>query len=131
MQPLCRSLNDSGDSMRVTLTKVTRVAFTIASLLFASWLHAQTTTTLVGGVTDPSGGGIANAQVIATNSGTHFSRSAQTNAEREYRFDFLPIGNYTVEFSASGFKKSIRNDIELTVNVTTRVDSRLEVGAIS
>jgi hypothetical protein len=85
----------------------------------------------VGGVTDPSGAFITNAQVTATNIGTHFSRTVQTNGEGEYRLDFLPIGSYTVEFSAPGFKKSIRNDIVLTVNVTTRVDSKLEVGPTS
>jgi hypothetical protein len=94
-------------------------------------LHAQTTTTLFGTVTDRSGGVVPSATVTATNSGTNFSRTAQTNASGEYRIEFLPIGDYSVEVAAQGFKKSIHKGIVLEVNVTARADATLDVGTLT
>src|SRR5579872_171467 len=80
-------------------------------------LCAQTTTTLYGSVTDKSAAVVPGAKVTATNIGTNQSRTAETNSEGQYRFDFLPIGSYTVEVSASGFKKFLQKNVTLDVNV--------------
>ncbi len=68
-------------------------------------VSAQTTTTLYGTVTDKSGAIVPGAQVTATNVGTNQSRTAQTGTEGEYRFDFMPVGAYTVEVTATGFQE--------------------------
>jgi hypothetical protein len=94
-------------------------------------LNAQTTTTLYGTVTDKSGASVPGAQVTATNVGTNQSRTAQTNAVGEYRFEFMPIGSYTVEITAQGFKKSVHKDLILEVNVATRADAAMDVGTIT
>ena len=92
---------------------------------------AQTTTTLLGTVTDKSGAVVPNADVTATNTGTNLARTAKTNSQGEYRIDFLPIGDYNVEVSANGFKKSLQKGITLQVNVTARADAALDVGALT
>ncbi len=108
-----------------------RMKLVLTMLLMASYVSAQTTTTLYGTVTDKTGATVPNVQVTATNTGTNFTRSAQTSAEGAYRIEFLPVGDYVVEVSASGFKKFLQKNIVLQVNVAARVDALLDVGAMS
>jgi len=100
-------------------------------LFAASFLNAQTTTTLLGTVSDKSGAIVPGAEVTAANTGTNLVRATKTNAQGEYRIDFLPIGEYNVEVSADGFKKFLQKGITLEVNVTARVDAPLEVGSLT
>ena len=107
-----------------------RNTFVVA--LFAGLLaHAQTTTTLLGTVTDKTGGVVPGAEVTATNTGTNQTRTAQTSPQGEYRIDFLPIGEYTVEVSASGFKKFVQKAVVLEINVASRVNAQLDVGQLT
>ncbi len=100
-------------------------------LLTAPFLSAQTTTTLYGTVIDRSGAVVPNAQVTAQNLGTNLTRTAQTNAEGQYRMEFLPIGNYAVEVTGAGFKKFVQKGITLEVNVNARADATLDVGTVT
>lgn len=104
---------------------------TLVLLLLAVSAAAQTTTTLLGTVTDKTGAVVPGAQVVATNTGTNLTRTTQTNQQGEYRMEFMPIGDYTVEVSANGFRKSVQNGVTLEINIPTRVDARLDVGQLS
>ncbi|HWC18673.1 MAG TPA: carboxypeptidase-like regulatory domain-containing protein, partial [Terriglobales bacterium] len=75
-----------------------------ALLLTVASFGQVTTTNIVGTVTDSSGAAIPSAQVTATNTGTGYTRNTQTGAQGEYHLEFLPVGNYTVDISANGFK---------------------------
>lgn len=100
--------------------------------LGAMALYAQiTTTTISGTVSDPTGAAIVNAQVAASNIGTGLVRTAVTNAQGEYRIDLLPVGEYQVEVSANGFKKSKQTGIVLEVSRTSRVDATLSLGSVN
>jgi hypothetical protein len=81
-----------------------------ALLLPAASFGQVTTTNMIGTVTDASGATVPGAQVTVTNTGTGYSRNVQSGAQGEYRLEFLPIGNYTVQISASGFKKVVRTE---------------------
>ncbi len=99
-------------------------------LLLISMAAAQiTTTTIVGTVTDNTGAIIPNAQVTARNTGTNFARTAQTDAQGQYRIEFLPVGNYVVEVTAPGFNKFVRSGIVLAIGQTARIDAPLKVGS--
>src|ERR1022692_4680135 len=100
-------------------------------LIAAPFLAAQTSTTLYGTVTDRSGALVPGAQVMAKNLGTNLTRTAQTNAEGQYHLEFLPIGSYSVEVTATGFKKFVQKGITLDVNVNARVDAPLDVGTVT
>ncbi len=104
---------------------------TLVLLLLAASAAAQTTTTLLGTVTDKTGAVVPGAQVVATNTGTNLTRTTQSNSQGEYRMEFMPIGDYTVEVSANGFRKSVQNGVTLEINLPTRVDARLDVGQLS
>jgi hypothetical protein len=103
----------------------------VLCLLLAPLAHAQTTTTLFGTVSDKTSAVLPGVDVTAVNIGTNFSRTAQTNAQGEYRMEFMPVGEYSLEVSAKGFKKSVQKGIVLQVSVPARVDVQLEVGSIT
>jgi hypothetical protein len=91
----------------------------------------QTTGSLIGTVKDAQGALITTATVKATNVDTGFSRSAPANSYGEYRIDYLPVGSYTVEATATGFERFIQKNIALDVNQTLAVNLILAVGAAS
>src|ERR1700676_5290543 len=90
-----------------------------------------TTTTLFGQATDTSGAAVAGAQATATNQNTGFARSAQSNGDGEYRIEFLPVGNYSLEITADGFKKFAQTGIVLNVSQASRADASLQIGAVT
>ena len=105
------------------------VVIVLLGLAIPGALPAQvTTTTLFGRVTDSTGAAIARALVTATNKDTNLTRTEQTNTEGEYRMELLPVGNYSLEVSTTGFKRLVRTGIVLELNVPTRVDVAMELG---
>lgn len=96
-------------------------------------IFAQTSSTgaLTGTVTDPSGAVISGATVTATNVGTGQSRSTTTDSSGSYKFGLLPPGNYSLKFSASGFKTADVPSVTVSVAETPVLNKALEVGAQS
>jgi Carboxypeptidase regulatory-like domain len=92
--------------------------------------HAQQTTgSIVGTVKDQTGAVVSATTVKATNVETGFSRSAPTNGYGEYRIDYLPVGGYTVEMEAPGFRRFVQQNIALNVDQTLTLEIALTVGA--
>ena len=107
-------------------------SWVLAVLMFASVasIYAQQTTgSIVGTVKDQTGAVVNAATVKATNVETGFSRSAPTNGYGEYRIDYLPVGAYTVELEATGFRRFVQQNIVLNVDQTLTVEITLTVGA--
>jgi Carboxypeptidase regulatory-like domain len=94
---------------------------------------AQTTTAvIVGTIADSSGSPVSGAGVTARNTETGLTRTVTTGADGNFRLEFLPVGNYVIDVTAtSGFKKASRTGIVLAVGDTSRVDITLEVGAVT
>src|SRR5690349_19369392 len=91
----------------------------------------QTAGNILGAVTDPSGAGIPAATVHCISELTGETHVASTLPNGDYVCAALPIGQYRVEVSAQGFKKSVRQGITLEVNQNARVDVHLEIGQLS
>jgi hypothetical protein len=87
--------------------------------------------TLVGTVTDQTGGVVANAKVTITETNTGVSRNANTNDSGNYSVPNLPPGTYSVTAEQTGFKKATRASIDVLVDTTTRVDLVLTPGQIT
>jgi len=87
--------------------------------------------TLLGTVTDSSGGVVGAAKVTVAEVNTGISRSGRTNESGNYTFSTLTPGQYSVDIEAVGFKKETRKDIDLIVNTSTRVDVQLQPGSVS
>jgi hypothetical protein len=95
-------------------------------------LGAQTTAgSIVGTVTDPSGAIIAGAAITITNMGTNIAVKTTTDASGEYVLTPLEVGKYSVAVEATGFKRSVRSDIQVNVQDRVRVDAKLEVGQVT
>jgi len=94
----------------------------------AGW--AQTTGTIRGTVTDPSGAVVPGANVTATQSDTHVSRAVTTNESGDYEFPALPVGHYTLAVQAAGFKIALLS-IEVRLGHVSAVDVKLELGAVA
>ena len=89
------------------------------------------TGTLLGNVRDESGGAVPGATITLTEVQTSISRTAVSNETGNYTFTSLPPGVYRVEGELQGFKKFVREGVEVRVNTTVRVDVPLSVGALT
>jgi hypothetical protein len=109
-------------------------ALTVAVSLCAIPSHAgaqAVTGTLLGNVTDSSGGAVPGVTVTATEAETNITRNTVTNDAGRYIFSSLVNGRYTVTAELQGFKKVVHQNIKVDVNTTIRVDMMLEVGAMT
>ena len=94
--------------------------------------RAQAVTgTLLGNVTDASGGAVPGATVTAVETQTNISRTAVTNEAGNYIFSSLRNGTYSVEAELTGFRKVMRQNVRVDVNTTMRVDLTLELGSMN
>ena len=104
------------------------LAFT---LLAATGLPAQESRgTIRGRITDPSGAVAAGARVEAANMDTGVKVPAASNTEGNYEIPYLLAGRYRLTVDLAGFKKSVRDDIELRINDRLTVDFSLELGTV-
>src|SRR5258706_4846680 len=111
-----------------------KIKFAALALLLAVPLAvvAQVTTaTIVGTITDPGGAIMPGATVTARNLDTGLTRTVISGEDGNYRVEFLPVGNYALEVTTSGFKKAYLSNIVLQINDPTRVDVALTVGQVT
>ncbi len=101
--------------------------FTLA--LAASLIHSQDfRSTLQGTVSDPSQASVANASITLRNIDTGQDRTANTDPDGFYIFQFLPPGNYELTIKAAGFRTSVEKGINLALTQTLRKDVALQLG---
>ncbi|MBV9035059.1 MAG: TonB-dependent receptor [Acidobacteriaceae bacterium] len=84
-----------------------------------------------GRVTDPSGASIAGAQVKITNADTQQVRQTTTDSDGRYQLPNLPVGNYQLEVSTSGFKTYVQQGIVLEVGQNISNNVTMQIGAVS
>ncbi len=99
------------------------------ALLLAGGCLAQDTGTIYGTVTDPSGAGVAGAQVKAVLIERGTARNTTTGATGEYVFSLMPIGKYEIQVTAAGFQQFRRESITLNANENVRADAALTLGS--
>ena len=84
--------------------------------------------TIVGTITDPSGGLVPNVTIAITHTDTGTVHVFSTNEAGQYVAPDLQIGHYNVKASASGFKASEQKDIVLNVGDRIRIDFQMQLG---
>ncbi|MEJ7605954.1 MAG: carboxypeptidase-like regulatory domain-containing protein [Bryobacteraceae bacterium] len=89
------------------------------------------TSTITGRVTDSSSAVVPNVNVTVTQKSTNFTSAAVTNEEGIFRVPSLQPGAYRVTFEAGGFKRTVRDDVELRAGDTQAIDSTMQVGQVS
>jgi hypothetical protein len=122
-----------GTSGPIKLWHLSLAVLLAASILgFSSQVRGQAVNaTLLGTVTDSSGGAAANVKMTITETNTGIGRSSQTNESGNYVFPDLPPGTYAVTAELSGFKRASRVAIDVIVNTSQRVDLVLQPGNVS
>src|SRR5690348_5562169 len=102
-------------------------------LTFAALLGAQTVAGSINGtVVDSSGAVIPGAKLHLVETSTNAARDAQTGAQGLFRFPGLQPGNYALTITATGFKQSTVNAIQLTAGETRDLGkTALQVGNVS
>ncbi|MBB5055964.1 hypothetical protein HDF16_000633 [Granulicella aggregans] len=100
-----------------------------ASCLLPNLAGAQTVDGAVTGqVTDASGAAIPGATVTVTNTATGVSTPVQTNKDGIYSARFLPIGQYKISTTATGFAEKQTAPFPLEINQTVKINTVLAVG---
>src|SRR5271166_1174048 len=95
--------------LRTTGLRTALLALVSACAMFAQ----RDLATLVGTVTDPSGGVVANAKVTITETDTNQSYNITTNGRGEFVRPALKAATYTISVTAPGFKKAEQKDLVL------------------
>jgi hypothetical protein len=86
---------------------------------------------ITGIVKDSQGAVIPGAPVEALNLGTNDISRTSTNEAGYYAFPVLPIGTYRVTAAPAGFKKAVRDNLELRVGDKVQQDFNVELGAVT
>lgn len=106
-----------------------RVALLLAAC--ASYIWAQSFTgSILGTVKDASGALVPGAKVDVTNVDTNLRAQETSGSDGFYRANSLPPGNYRVEVTANGFKKAVREGLNLQITQQLQVDISLTVGEV-
>ncbi|MGB6460574.1 MAG: carboxypeptidase regulatory-like domain-containing protein [Candidatus Acidiferrum sp.] len=106
--------------------------FLVLAVLLASvpCLRGQVAANFTGVVTDTSGASIAAATVKVTNVETGAVRSSVTDDAGRYQVLALPVGEYEIRVSKSGFEEEVRSGLHLAVGQEAAVDLTLHVGEV-
>ena len=103
-----------------------------ALLLGTATLHAQTFRGgIQGAVVDETGAALPGATVTAANTGTGLTRTVQTDSSGNYFFSELPLGDYNVTATLTGFKTQTVKGVHVEVSASQRVNLELATGSLS
>jgi hypothetical protein len=89
-----------------------------------------TTGTIEGTVADQTGGFLPGAEVTIKNVETGLVRTVFTSDRGRFEAPNLPVGEYEVTVSLSGFTTSVRRGIDLAVGRTVLLTFSLQVGTL-
>src|SRR5713226_8848854 len=85
-----------------------------------------------GSVTDPQGAVVLGASIKAVSKDTNQEYAAETDSAGLFRLSLLPPGTYRLEIAKQGFRKTVLDNIEVTVGADRRLAPiRLEIGEVS
>src|SRR6185369_7942061 len=99
-------------------------------LLLCGTLLAQTSASISGTVTDPSGAAVADADVTAINLGTGAERSGTSNATGFYTIPSLAPGDYSVNVRKEGFRTAEFKRLPLSVAQALVLNVGLPLGTV-
>src|SRR5271165_2465730 len=85
---------------------------------------------IVGTVTDASGAAVPKAKVTITDTNKGVSVTATTNESGFYTQGHLIAGAYEVRIEANGFQTFVQQNVAVTVDSTSEVSPRLNIGAV-
>ena len=112
--------------MRVLVVLV-GILVTSASPAFAQFDSAQVS----GVIRDTTGAVLPGVDVTLVAEGTGLERRAVSNEAGLYTFPNVPVGDYRVTATLSGFQPAARTGVQVNAGVNIRVDIQLQLGALT
>ncbi len=103
-------------------------AFGVTSALAQS---QASTGQIVGTVRDPQGAALPNASVTVNNTATGLTQTLTTNQDGLFRAVLLPVGDYTVKVSSTGFGQFTQSGYKVEVGSTLDANITLQVDAVN
>lgn len=120
--------SDRHRPVSIGIVATTTIALFILAGFCLTATAQQITAAMAGTVKDPQGEVVAGATVKATNVATGFTRATTSGSDGSYRVDYLPVGTYSLDVEAPGFKKFVQQNLVLTVDQTQTLNVTLSVG---
>jgi hypothetical protein len=125
-------------TIRMTGTgSTTMLRATLSTVIFAGWVlflspeaafpQGETTSAIIGQVSDASGAAVPGATVTVTNKETGLRRSASTDGSGRFNFPQLKPGAYSVKVEAEGFETQQNDAVSASLGQKQTVDFRLKV----
>ena len=100
----------------------------IVLLMVSAAVAQESTGTISGAATDPSGAVVPQAEIIVTNVQTGVERNVRSNSGGLFVLTNLAVGNYTLTAKATGFKNFEATQIRLDVNDRLVIPVHFEIG---
>lgn len=112
------------------------MVFVIAALVFFQLAlpsvsgQSGSTGTLTGVVQDQNGASLPGVVIVLKNAATGATRTVNTNEEGRWTVPALPVGTYEITYELAGFKKLLREKVEVEASVPRTLEDKLEVGEV-
>ena len=86
---------------------------------------------ILGRVSDPSGGVMAGVTVTATKTGGGLQPMVATSsADGTYEFPNIPIGTYSVKYELTGYRTAVRENIGINIGFNAVINVQLELATL-
>lgn len=93
-------------------------------------LYAQSSASVSGTVTDPTGAVIPGAQIVLTNTDTNVATKTATNGSGAYSITGIVPGNYSIKVTRDGFETATEKSIVLQVGQAALFNFKLVPGQV-
>ena len=103
------------------------LGFVVLLLVSVSACFAQSTATLAGTVTDPTGAVVPNASVKVRSLATNVLRETVSDSAGNYVVPSLQPGDYEIRTTAAGFGTSVIKSVTLLVDQSVTANVKLNV----
>ncbi|MEK6281479.1 MAG: carboxypeptidase-like regulatory domain-containing protein [Acidobacteriota bacterium] len=124
----CNGLQTPG---RASLIIVALAAvFSLMLLPSTAMGQSGATGTLSGIVQDPNGASMPGVSVMVRSIATDASRTVTTNGDGRWTIPGLSVGTYQVTYELSGFKKLVRDGIDVEASIPRTLEDKLEIGEV-
>jgi hypothetical protein len=116
-----------------TMRRSTLAIFVVVALFYfllpeVTFAQGETTSAIIGQVSDASGAAMPGATVTVTNKETGLRRSASTDDSGRFTFSQLKPGAYAVKVAAEGFETQQNDAVSSALGQKQTVDFRLKIG---
>jgi len=107
-----------------------RFKLVLCCLICATAWSQEFRATITGRIVDSQNAVVVGARITATRIATGAKSETTSGADGGYTIPFLTPGTYRVEAQVSGFKRYVRDGLEVSTGERMGLDIRLELGQI-